>query len=73
MTHRFINKLQGLAELSADDVAALDHALSSPRTYVARQDLIREGDEPGPMFVVLEGWACRYKILPSGARQIMAP
>lgn len=24
------------------------------------------------MFVVLEGWACRYKILPSGSRQIMA-
>ena len=24
------------------------------------------------MFVVLEGWICRYKILPSGTRQIMA-
>lgn len=24
------------------------------------------------MFVMLEGWACRYKILPSGTRQIMA-
>ncbi len=24
------------------------------------------------MFVVLEGWVCRYKILPSGSRQIMA-
>ena len=23
------------------------------------------------MFVVLEGWVCRYKILPSGERQIM--
>ncbi|UUL83265.1 Crp/Fnr family transcriptional regulator [Sphingomonas qomolangmaensis] len=34
--------------------------------------MIREGDEPGPVFVILEGWACRYKILPSGARQIMA-
>lgn len=24
------------------------------------------------MFVVLDGWACRYKVLPSGTRQIMA-
>ncbi len=45
---------------------------SRPRNYVARKDLIREGDRPGPVFVVLEGWACRYKILPNGTRQIMA-
>ena len=24
------------------------------------------------MFVMIEGWACRYKILPSGSRQVMA-
>lgn len=34
--------------------------------------MIREGDRPGPVFVVLEGWACRYKILPNGSRQILA-
>ena len=27
---------------------------------------------PGPVFVVLEGWACRYKILPGGSRQIIS-
>lgn len=72
MINRFVNKLRGLAPLGADDVAAIEAATSRPRKYVARQDLIREGDEPGPMFVVLDGWACRYKILPSGTRQIMA-
>lgn len=72
MANRFVHKLSGLAELTADDAAALEKATSGPRKYVARQDLIREGDEPGPVFVVLEGWACRYKILPSGTRQIMA-
>ena len=30
------------------------------------------GGPPGPVFVILKGWACRYKILPSGTRQIMA-
>ena len=39
---------------------------------VARRDLIREGDRPGPVFVMLEGWAYRYKILPNGTRQVLA-
>jgi CRP-like cAMP-binding protein len=72
MANPFVQKLSGLAELTADDAAALESATARPRRYVARQDLIREGDEPGPMFVVLEGWVCRYKVLPSGTRQIMA-
>lgn len=72
MSNMFIKKLSGLADLSAPDVAALEHATARPRQYQPRQNLIREGDVPGPMFVVLEGWACRYKILPSGTRQIIA-
>ena len=72
MTNPFVQKLSGLSALTANDAAALEEATSRPRRYVARQDLIREGDETGPMFVVLEGWVCRYKILPSGTRQIMA-
>ncbi|MEG3162623.1 Crp/Fnr family transcriptional regulator [Sphingomonas sp. LB2R24] len=72
MINPFVKKLSGLAELTPGDVTSLEKATSRPRRYTARKDLIREGDEPGPMFVVLEGWACRYKILPSGTRQIMA-
>ncbi len=72
MPNPFVQKLGGLVALTADDVSALKNVTSRPRRYMARQDLIREGDETGPVFVVLEGWACRYKILPSGTRQIMA-
>ncbi len=72
MANPFLKKLSGLVELTTDDASALEDATSRPRRYVARQDLIREGDETGPVFVILEGWACRYKILPSGTRQIMA-
>ena len=68
----FVKKLAGLVDLTRGDVAALEGATANPRRYNARQDLIREGDETGPMFVVLEGWICRYKILPNGTRQIMA-
>ncbi len=37
-----------------------------------RQDLIQEGDRPESVHIVLEGFACRYKLLPDGTRQIMA-
>lgn len=72
MVNRFVHKLSRLAELTPANISALENATSRQRRFGARQDLIREGDEPGPMFVVLEGWACRYKVLPSGTRQIMA-
>lgn len=72
MVNRFIAKLSGFADLEGDDVAALVRATAMPRKYAARHDLIREGDTPGPVFVMLDGWACRYKILPSGSRQIVA-
>lgn len=38
----------------------------------AGKDLIMEGDTPTGFMVVLEGWACRYKLLPAGSRQILA-
>ncbi|MDN4633793.1 Crp/Fnr family transcriptional regulator [Sphingomonas sp. PsM26] len=72
MTNRFVQKMSGMVDLTARDVAALEVVTSRPRRYAARKDLIREGDETGPMLVVLEGWLCRYKILPNGSRQIMA-
>jgi CRP-like cAMP-binding protein len=72
MANRFTDKLCGYAELSEEEIAALDKATSRPREHEARSDLIREGDQPGPVLVVLEGWAFRYKILPNGTRQIMA-
>jgi CRP-like cAMP-binding protein len=72
MGNRFVDKLRGFADLAESDVAALEAATSASRPFAPKQDLIREGDQPGPVFVVLEGWVCRYKILPSGTRQITA-
>jgi CRP-like cAMP-binding protein len=72
MANAFVEKLNGFARLGEEDVAALGAATANPRAYAPRQDLIREGDQPGPVFVMLEGWAFRYKILPRGTRQILA-
>lgn len=72
MENRFTDKLRGFATLDDEDVAALVVATARSRRFAAKQDLIREGDRPGPVFVMLEGWACRYKVLPSGLRQVLA-
>lgn len=72
MANRFINKLRRLAPLDETDVADLAAATAIGRWFEARHDLIREGDRPGPVFVILEGWAFRYKILPTGTRQVLA-
>ncbi len=72
MSNAFIHKLTGQTALSAPDMALLEAACANPREVPPRHDLIREGDPPGPLFVMLDGWACRYKILPEGTRQITA-
>jgi len=60
------------APLSPEDVGLLIAACQNQRVFPARTDLIREGDRPGPGFVIMQGWACRYKLLPEGTRQITA-
>ena len=72
MVNALIRKLSAHAALPLDDVASLERACGRQRNVPARHDLVREGDEPGPIFVILEGWACRYKLLPEGSRQITA-
>jgi CRP-like cAMP-binding protein len=72
MANQFITKLGKLHPLTEPAVAALIDATADAQTFGARHDLIREGDKPGPLLVILEGWACRYKILPNGTRQMLA-
>ena len=43
-----------------------------PAGVSGETDMIREGDQPGPVFVILKGWACRYKILRAGRGRSLA-
>ncbi len=70
VTNAFVRKLCGHAPLPLEDMELLEKACGHQRSVAAREDLILEGDQPGPIFIVLEGWACRYKLLPEGTRQI---
>jgi CRP-like cAMP-binding protein len=68
-----IRKLEQFARLSSDDKRALDDiARLQIRRLGPREDIIREGDRPEHLDLILSGWACRYKTLEDGRRQIMA-
>lgn len=69
--HLFL-KLQNYARLSQEDRAALEGLRSSMMETQPRRDIVREGDQPKVVRLIVSGWACRYKALPDGRRQIVA-
>ena len=68
-----IRKLEHFVRLSATDRAVLDRAASERvRSFGPRVDIAREGDRPRDVHMILAGWACRYKQLEDGRRQIVS-
>lgn len=65
-----VHKLQGLAGLDVSDIAALEQISAQARLIEAHVDLIPEDAVSEDAFVVLDGFACRYKQRSNGARQI---
>ena len=66
------SKLGSFTRLSQEDRSALAQVSRNVRSIDARRDLISEGDNPSHVHLVLDGWACRYKSLPDGKRQIVS-
>jgi CRP-like cAMP-binding protein len=42
------------------------------RDLKADQDIVRDQDRPSQCCLIVEGFACRYKVLPNGKRQIFS-
>lgn len=72
MSNPLIRKLSNYADLTEDERKALASLPDEPKPVPARTDLIREGNPTDGIYLILSGWACRYKVLPDGGRQIMA-
>jgi CRP-like cAMP-binding protein len=66
---RRLEEYTALTDVDRDQLARL--CAQSSRTVQARHDLIREGDVPRSVFVILDGWACHYRTLETGRRQIV--
>jgi CRP-like cAMP-binding protein len=68
----FIRKLESFHALSGEDKELLDRYCRPLREIPAKRDIIREGEKPNCVFVIISGFACRYKLIGKGKRQIMA-
>lgn len=71
-TGLLVRKLECFHPLSREDKALLGRCDRPLRQYAAKQDIIREGDGTEYVYLILAGFACRYKIIEGGRRQIMA-
>jgi hypothetical protein len=71
--HIVVKRLQTGGSLAADEIQAL-RSIIRPRGQVSRNsDIVLEGIAPDHCTLILSGFACRYKLLSDGGRQISAP
>jgi len=69
---RLVAKLESFARLTSEEKGALLDLPMTLKRLPADVDIVREGDRPGECCLLLEGWACRYRILSDGRRQILS-
>lgn len=64
-------KLGAFVALSKTELAVLDELNKRRRTFVAGRDLVEQGQTEQSAYVLSSGWACSYKLLEDGQRQIV--
>ncbi|AWN37655.1 Crp/Fnr family transcriptional regulator [Methylobacterium radiodurans] len=67
-----VRKLDSIAGLSDKERQAILRLPATTKVLQPKQDIVRDGDRPSRCCLVLEGWACRYKLLSEGRRQILS-
>ncbi len=66
-----IRKLGAFVALSGSELAVLETLHKRRRTFVAGRDLVHQGQSDQAAYILASGWACSYKILQDGQRQIV--
>jgi CRP-like cAMP-binding protein len=69
---RLIRKLETIADLTAGEKQAVSLLPLEIRSLAADSDIVSEGEVPSHCCLIIEGFACRYKVLNEGQRQIMS-
>ena len=65
-------KLNTFVALSPDELTRLADLQSNPLRVKRGRQLTQEGQTGHKAFVLQAGWACSYKLLPDGGRQIIS-
>src|SRR5437016_2863859 len=67
-----IRKLESIGSLSAEERDGLRRLECTRHFAHAHEDIVREGDSPHSVTLLLSGFVCRYKFVADGKRQIMS-
>lgn len=67
----FARKLASFITLSLPEKIALDAFHGRRKIYPAGRDLVHQGQPNQQAYILAEGWACSYRLLASGGRQIV--
>jgi len=66
-----VRKLGAFVALSSAELAVLEALSKRRRTFVAGRDLVHQGQSDQAAYILMSGWACSYKLLEDGQRQIV--
>lgn len=66
-----VQKLSAFVALSDVELTVLETLRKRSRTFVAGRDLIHQGQAGSAAYILDAGWACSYKLLENGQRQIV--
>jgi CRP-like cAMP-binding protein len=67
----FARKLGAYVSLTEAELAILSDFDKRKRTFPIGKDLVYEGQKNQSAYILSAGWACSYKLLPNGSRQIV--
>jgi CRP-like cAMP-binding protein len=70
--HPLIRKLSRYAELSSEEQNAIVEATAKAIPFEANEEIASRGEKIRGVNLLLEGFACRFKLLEDGRRQILA-
>ncbi len=66
-----VRKLGAFVALSDAELSVLASLHKRRRTFVAGRDLVHQGQSDQAAYILASGWACSYKLLEDGQRQIV--
>lgn len=70
-TRPLARKLGAFVALSEAELSVLEGLHKRRRSFVAGRDLVHQGRADQSAYILVAGWACSYKILHDGQRQIV--
>jgi CRP-like cAMP-binding protein len=66
-----VQKLSAFVALSGPELAVLHRLQIHRRTFLAKRDLVHQGQSDQAAYILTCGWTCSYKVQQDGSRQIV--